>query len=436
MHWALFCRVIDNYGDLGVAWRLASQIAASGDTVQLWVDAPEALAWMAPGALEGRWPRLQVRPWTQPFAADALAQGAADVWVELFGCDIDPEFIAQHDRFTPASGAKSKATLNKFPRWRAPGRGMGCEAQTAAIAAAMARIGNDADRPQPGCATREGLVQRCPKNNPVWINLEYLSAEAYVERSHGLPSPILHGPARGRTRHFFFPGYTERTGGLLREPDLLARQVAFDAARWRERQRLPSGRALRISLFCYEPPALGAWLDALAAGGSGTGQPVQLWVTHGRAAAAVRGHFCAGNPVTPLQNGAQALQVSYLPALTQTDYDHLLWAADLNFVRGEDSLVRALWAGKPFIWNIYPQDDGAHAAKLEALLDWLDAPPSLRRFHRIWNGLSSGALPPPDLALWGACIRAARERLLTQPDLLSQLRAFVADRRQQLQEQP
>jgi uncharacterized repeat protein (TIGR03837 family) len=370
MHWALFCRVIDNYGDLGVAWRLASQIAASGDTVQLWVDAPEALAWMAPGALEGRWPRVQVRPWTQPFAADALAQGPADVWVELFGCDIDPEFIAQHDRFTPASGAKAS-------------------------------------------------------KNPVWVNLEYLSAETYVERSHGLPSPILHGPARGRTRHFFFPGYTERTGGLLREPDLLARQAAFDAARWRERQRLPSGEALRISLFCYEPPALGAWLDALAARGSGTGQPVQLWVTHGRAAAAVRSHFCAENPVTPTQNGAQALQVSYLPALTQTDYDHLLWAADLNFVRGEDSLVRALWAGKPFIWNIYPQDDGAHAAKLDAFLDWLEAPADLRAFHRIWNALATGTLPTPDLAGWGACVQRARARLLAQDDLLTQLRRFV-----------
>ena len=34
-----------------------------------------------------------------------------------------------------------------------------------------------------------------------------------------------------------------------------------------------------------------------------------------------------------------------LPWLTQPDYDRLLWSADLNFVRGEDSLVRAIWAG-------------------------------------------------------------------------------------------
>ena len=90
--------------------------------------------------------------------------------------------------------------------------------------------------------------------------------------------------------------------------------------------------------------------------------------------------------------------ISYLPALTQIDYDHLLWACDLNFVRGEDSLVRALWAGRPFIWHIYPQDDGAHAAKLEAFLDWLQAPDSLRQFHR------AGTAPAPAMHVLN-CLR-------------------------------
>ena len=58
-----------------------------------------------------------------------------------------------------------------------------------------------------------------------------------------------------------------------------------------------------------------------------------------------------------------------LPWLTQPDYDHLLWACDLNFVRGEDSFVRAQWAGRPFVWQIYPQHDGAHARQARRLLD-------------------------------------------------------------------
>jgi uncharacterized repeat protein (TIGR03837 family) len=116
----------------------------------------------------------------------------------------------------------------------------------------------------------------------------------------------------------------------------------------------------------------------------------------------------------------------WLP-LAHTDqggFDELLWACDLNFVRGEDSLVRALWAGRAFVWHIYPQDDQAHHAKLEAFLDWLQAPSSLRRFHRVWNGLEPGPLPALDedsLADWTRCSQAARARLLDQPDLLNHL---------------
>ncbi len=54
----------------------------------------------------------------------------------------------------------------------------------------------------------------------------------------------------------------------------------------------------------------------------------------------------------------------------------MLWACDLNAVRGEDSLVRGLWAGKALVWHIYPQDDDAHHAKLHAFLDSLQAPAS------------------------------------------------------------
>ena len=127
-------------------------------------------------------------------------------------------------------------------------------------------------------------------------------------------------------------------------------------------------------LFCYEPPALAALLAQLEA----APRPTRLLVCAGRASAAL--------PPGPPQRGALAL--NWLPALPQPEFDALLWTGDLNFVRGEDSLVRALWAGAPFVWQIYPQHDDAHHAKLEALLDWLDAPPSLRTFHRIWNGIT------------------------------------------------
>jgi uncharacterized repeat protein (TIGR03837 family) len=106
----------------------------------------------------------------------------------------------------------------------------------------------------------------------------------------------------------------------------------------------------------------------------------------------------------------------------------MLWACDLNLVRGEDSLVRALWAGQAFIWHIYPQDDNAHHAKLEAFLEWTQAPESLRRAHRVWNGMEAGEWPAfssSALADWTACVQTARQGLLQQTDLLSQLRSLV-----------
>jgi uncharacterized repeat protein (TIGR03837 family) len=149
-----------------------------------------------------------------------------------------------------------------------------------------------------------------------------------------------------------------------------------------------------------------------------------LLVTAGRAAAALGAALERIDTAAPAWNSQKRLSISWLPLLSQRDFVHLLWTCDLNFVRGEDSLVRALWAGKPVVWQLYPQHDDAHHAKLDAFLDWLQAPPGLREFHRAWNGISS-ELPAADSQPWAACIHQAREHLLAQPDLVTQLMRFV-----------
>jgi uncharacterized repeat protein (TIGR03837 family) len=362
LRWDIFCQVIDNLGDIGVCWRFCAGLASRGHAVRLWIDAPEDLRWMVPGALEGRIEGVRVLPWTEPLAPGLLDRLApADVWIETFGCRPPPEAL---------------------------------EHRAAAIAAGAAA--------------------------PVWINLEYLSAEPYVERSHRLPSLVSDGPLRGVGKWFFYPGFTAATGGLLREQDLPERQAAFDAGAWLASHGLPYTGQPRASLFCYEPTALPALLQQ--AGGDG---PSDWLVTAGRAAEAV---------TAAQAQGLDAGQVTLhrLARLTQHDYDHLLWACDLNFVRGEDSLVRALWAGQPLVWHIYPQHDNAHHSKLEAFLDWLQAPDSLRAFHRLWNGMTSAQCVWPGwsvVASWRPCLLAARERLLAQPDLVSQLLDFIAEKR-------
>ncbi len=363
--WDIFCRVIDNLGDIGVCWRLAADLAGRGHRVRLWVDDPSALAWMAPGALEGQWPGVQVLHWKHAGEGLALAQhDPADVWIEGFGCEPDADFVARRFEAVP-------------PVAPAP---------------------------------------------PVWINLEYLSAEPFAARAHRLPSPISDGPARGHTRWFFYPGLAEATGGLLREPDQATRQARFDRRAWLASQGIAWAGERLVSLFCYEPVALPDMLQHLEYGPG----PTLLLVPVGRGAAAVRTHLGLAPAGASASWQRGALKVVFLPALSQTEFDHLLWACDLNYVRGEDSFVRALWAGKPFVWQIYPQDDGAHHAKLHAMLDALGATVSWRQYHQAWNGTGEKALPRPEPGPWEQAVRQARDSLLAQDDLCQRLCGFVA----------
>ena len=359
LRWDIFCRVIDNFGDLGVCWRLACNLVARGQTARLWVDDLAAMDWLAPTGAAG----VQICHWTAPLDTRLITPG--DVLVEAFGCDIDIEFIASYAYMISTTG------------------------------------------------------QKCH-----WINLEYLSAEAYVSRCHGLPSPVMSGPGAGLSKHFFYPGLTAETGGLLREPELGQRQAQFDRQLWLTKLGINWQGKRLVSLFCYEPAGLGPLLDQLAAD---TQHPTCMLVTPGRAKNALLHEIFNKSRLKSPWNKHNALTFFYLPQLTQIDFDHLLWACDINFVRGEDSLVRALWAGKPLVWQIYPQLDNAHVPKLEAFLNWLNAPASLREFHALWNGLEPDAEVPDFVPMdWQDCITRAKAQLLAQQDLATQLLGFVA----------
>ena len=268
---------------------------------------------------------------------------------------------------------------------------------------------------------------------PRWFNLEYLSAEDWVEGCHGLASC---DPATGLAKHFFFPGFTSRTGGLLRERDLFARRDAWraDAAlqqvTFARLGMQPDPAALQISLFSYESPAIATLLDTLATGP----RPAQLWVPEGRALAAIEDLY--GRSLPPGASCRRgALDLRPLRFMDQDDYDALLWHADLNIVRGEDSFVRAQWAARPLLWHIYRQQDDAHIVKLDAFLDRLcadlDPAPAqaLRVAHAAWN--RNLPLPPGGWqALFLALPALQRHaeawatRLARQPDLASQLVSF------------
>ena len=300
--WDIFCRIVDNYGDIGVCWRLARQLAAEYDLkVRLWVDAPEIAGRLITG-LNPALPQqtvsgVEICHWTPNFPETKVA----DIVIEAFACELPPAYL-----------------------------------------------------------------QAMVRTRPLWLNLEYLSAEPWVADFHAQPS--LH-PALGLTKHFFFPGFGDDTGGLLRERDLLAVRHAFQTsaearqAFW-QRLGVAHENEMLVSLFCYPHAPVAHLLAAMAAGDT----PVLCLVPDGAVLPQVAQFF--GDQHLGIgerrQQGKLAVQV--LPFLAQDDYDRLLWACDLNFVRGEDSWIRALWAARPMVWQPYRQAEQTHLAKLDAFM--------------------------------------------------------------------
>lgn len=327
--WDVFCKVVDNYGDAGVGWRLARQLASEhAIDVTLWLDEVAVLARIAPGvdprSAEQRVAGVTLRRWVEPFPPVA----PADVVVEAFGCGLPDAYLAAMSRKAPP---------------------------------------------------------------PAWFVLEYLSAEGWVDGAHGLPSPH---PRLPLPRRFWFPGFTPGTGGVLRERGLLDARDAFrrdvpaTVAFWTALGiPPPASDEVRVSLFCYPNAALPALLDAWADGDV----PVVCVVPEGVAAGALD-RWTGGNVPHrghPYARGRLALHA--IPFVAQDAYDRLLWACGVNFVRGEDSFVRAQWAARPFAWHLYPQAEGAHCGKLDAFLDGYapglapTAQAALRGFWKAWN---------------------------------------------------
>lgn len=245
----------------------------------------------------------------------------------------------------------------------------------------------------------------------VCLNLEYLSAEDWVAGCHGLPSPHA-----GLVKYFFFPGFVAGTGGLLREKNFAVMPTPT------------FGDTLEISLFCYDNPALPGLLD-LWCKGCNDSRPVVCHVADGLARQQVESWLAA-----PFPPGAQAargnLSLSALPFLPQTDYDALLARCHLNFVRGEDSFIRAQWAERPFVWQVYPQVEDAHLAKLDAFLNRYTNDTAAITFFRAWNGVGTLAWPAfaAHLPALGAHAPSWARRITAHGDLATNLVRFCEAR--------
>jgi uncharacterized repeat protein (TIGR03837 family) len=378
LRWDLFCRIVDNFGDAGVCWRLARQLHREhGLAVTLWIDDVASLARFVPGL--------------EPHRAEQAAQGVRvrnlhsltagdwalpDVVVEGFGCGLPEPYLAQM-----------------------------------------------AEKAKP----------------PVWIVLEYLSAEPWIDASHGLPSRHPHLPL---TRWFWFPGFTRKSGGVLREAGLLEARDAFRnddqmrARMWQDIGFTPEPPVLTVSLFCYGNAALPALLERWAEGD----EAIACIVPEGVAGPDLD-RYCGGDVPHAGQSIRRGrLTLAVVPFVDQDAFDRRLWACDVNFVRGEDSFMRAQWAGQPFVWQIYPQDEDAHLAKMDAFLTRMEAglPDDVRLPQRAFWYAWNAADPVAPAAAWPAfreympglhvVARAWARALSRQPDLASGLVRYCETR--------
>jgi len=378
-HCDIFCRVIDNFGDIGVCWRLARQLAAEYNwQVRLWVDDLPVFARLCP-RLDPQKDRqivdgIAIAHWRCDAAQAWDHEARADIVIEAFACDLPEDYLS-----------------------------------------AMARRAK----------------------RPVWINLDYLSAEAWVANFHLQPSPH---PRHALLKTFFFPGLLPGTGGVLRERTLNRERRNFleapdptgPAGLWTALGMAPPPHdATRISLFGYENPALpallGAWRDGTEA--------VVCIVPEGRISNDVARFL--GRATFPTGTAAQTgqLTVQAVPFMETALYDRLLWACDLNFVRGEDSFVRAQWAERPLVWHIYPQADAAHLPKLDAALACYgaglahQAQAAQATFWHAWNAGDPAALDWPGYWQHRAALHARAgdwaEQLTRLGDLAGNLAEFA-----------
>jgi len=298
--WDIFCKIVDNFGDIGVCWRLARQLQHEhGLQVRLWVDDLVVAQRLMPSldvtAQSQMLEQIEIAHWH----VQADFTQAADVVIEAFACALPAPYL------TAMQAQKSK-----------------------------------------------------------WINLEYLSAESWVVDFHAKPSP-----KQGLTRYFYFPGFVEQSGGLIREHDATAQHDNADLqvtnrAEILQRLQLPNVQSHYVSLFCYPHAPISHLLDAM----SHSKTPVICVIPESSILPAVADFFGVEGIKPGDSLTKQQLKVHVVPFLSQADYDDLLRVCDINFVRGEDSWVRAIWAAKPFIWQPYLQEEQAHLVKLEAFL--------------------------------------------------------------------
>lgn len=363
----LFCRVIDNYGDIGVCWRLAKDLHQRIYTQQDIFSPNSLFSQYFDQEQHGTYP---IRLWVDDLISFARIE--PQVQTDQARQIIDNiQVVHWHTDLLHAIDYEQTTHQPSFSITPAP--------------VVIEAFGANLD---------PSFIQAMKGYTKCWFNLEYLSAESWVDNFHQQPSP----QSNGVPKYFFFPGFTSKTGGLIRENTLLedlntffakpSHHIPLSPITWLEHYIHPTiaeayqKGARLISIFCYPNAPFESLIKTFS----------QTYLYDRRSTIFLLPEGVLPKAEQQLQHIhqlADTIQIHRFSFLPQAQFDYLLGICDFNIVRGEDSFVRAIWSGKPFIWHIYEQKDETHLEKLQAWLTSCQAPPLLSALQLAWNRCSA-----------------------------------------------
>ncbi|MGL5000169.1 MAG: elongation factor P maturation arginine rhamnosyltransferase EarP [Cetobacterium sp.] len=303
----IFCEIIDNFGDIGVVYRLAKEfksIYKNEIKIRVFLNRLDEFLLINKKAKNIEWQEIDgIEYLTNEYLAKNICTfSPANVIIEAFGCNVLEEYLEK---------AKDESTL--------------------------------------------------------LINLEYLSGETWIEGIHLMESPIGN---KNLKKYFYMPGFKENTGGVIVDRLFLNRKN--DVSKNREyylEKYLPQFRDKDYfigTIFSYEKnfkPLLNSLLK--------NNKNNCLLILGEKSKDSVREILkdisieYSEKEIVEHEN----IKIKFMPFLEQEEYEELINLAHYNFVRGEDSFVRALLTGKPFVWHIYLQEDMAHMDKIRGFVE-------------------------------------------------------------------
>jgi len=284
----IFCNIIDNYGDIGVVYRLAKELEKRGNEVRIFVNKLNDVSKI----IHNFNPQLDYQKINNISFLNLEnfnINQCAWVIIEAFGTDIPDSYI-----------------------------------------------------------------NNLKESSKLIINLEYLTAESWAFDFH-LKSSI--SPKPHMEKYFYMPGFHENSGGIILDENYLNlvekmknnKEIFFNKF-YSYLNITYNPNVYYINIFTYN------WdFDSFI---KNLGKSSKKFI-----------FFILDRRFQIPDNLPQNIQIYELDYIKQEDFDIYMNLSDFNFIRGEESIIRAILSEKPFIWNIYPQEEDYHFVKLQAFLD-------------------------------------------------------------------